>query len=286
MESSTLFRHIHERLSAAYPQGEARALARHVLEARFGMTLKDICLGQDCPISPKQRQDLENIVARLLQKEPVQYVLGQAGFCGRTFSVSPGVLIPRPETEELAEWIIREEKPRTCPPDILDIGTGSGCIAITLALELPEARVSATDISPQALETARKNAARMGASVDFRQEDILKASAECPPAPLWDVIVSNPPYICNREKIDMEENVLRHEPPQALFVPDDSPLLFYCAIGQYACRTLKPDGRLYVEINRAYGEETSSLFRELGLSDIILRKDLYENPRMIQCKKR
>ena len=243
-------------------------------------------MGRDRTFSLEERRDLENIVKRLSQKEPVQYVLGQTDFCGRTFSVAPGVLVPRPETEELTEWIIRDEKASGfSSPDILDIGTGSGCIVITLSQELPQAQVSAIDISPQALAIARKNAERLGAAVDFRCQDILDSPSKEQDSPLWDIIVSNPPYICEHEREDMEENVLRYEPSQALFVPDHDPLLFYRAIGEYAVKTLKEGGRLYVEINRAYGRETTRLFQSLGLRDVTLKKDFYDNERMIRCRK-
>ena len=222
---------------------------------------------------------------RLLRREPLQYVLGQADFCGRTFAVAPGVLVPRPETEELVGWIVGEEGRTERPASALDIGTGSGCIAVTLALELPQVRVAALDISAEALTIARWNAATLHARVDFRQADILSMAAEDGPETEWDFIASNPPYICEREREDMNDNVRLHEPELALFVPDSDPLLFYRAIGQYALRTLKAGGRLYVEINRAYGRETARLFRELGLRDIELRKDIYGNDRMIRCKK-
>ena len=281
------FKYIFDRLSTAYPEREARAMARLVLETRFGLTQVDICMGRKRTFSLEERRDLENIVDRLSQKEPVQYVLGQTDFCGRAFSVAPGVLVPRPETEELTEWIIWDEKGRgSSSPRILDIGTGCGCIAITLSQELPKAQVSATDISPQALAIARGNAGRLGAAVDFRHQDILDSPTEGQDSTLWDIIVSNPPYICEHERGEMEENVLRYEPSQALFVPDHDPLLFYRAIGEYAVRTLKEGGRLYVEINRAYGRETTRLFQSLGLRDIALKKDLYDNERMIRCKKR
>jgi release factor glutamine methyltransferase len=192
------FNYIFDRLCMSYPASEARAIARLVLETRFGLTPIDICMGRDRTFSLEERRDLENIVKRLSQKEPVQYVLGQTDFCGRTFSVAPGVLVPRPETEELTEWIIRDEKASGfSSPDILDIGTGSGCIAITLSQELPQAQVSAIDISPQALAIARENAERLGAAVNFRCQDILDSPSKEQDSPLWDIIVSNPPTSAN-----------------------------------------------------------------------------------------
>lgn len=285
-EMNASFKYIFDKLSTAYPEREARAIARLVLENRFGLTQVDICMGRERTFSLEERRDLENIVKRLSQKEPVQYVLGQTDFCGRTFSVAPGVLVPRPETEELTEWIIRDEKASGfSSPCILDIGTGCGCIAVTLSQELPQAQVSAIDISPQALAIARENAERLGAAVNFRCQDILDSPSKGQDSPLWDIIVSNPPYICEHEREEMEENVLRYEPSQALFVPDQDPLLFYRAIGEYAVKMLKEGGRLYVEINRAYGWETARLFQHLGLRDIIVRKDLYGNERMVRCRK-
>ena len=277
------FHYMLGQLSGSFPEGEARAMARLVLETRFGLTLTDICLGRSRNFSLEERQCLENIVKRLLQKEPVQYVLGQADFCGRTFHVAPGVLIPRPETEELVGWVLQDLPSPSASPRVLDIGTGSGCIAITLAMELPKAQVEAVDISPEALAIAQGNADRLGAKVGFSCRDILSALPDGEALPRWDIIVSNPPYICEREKKEMEKNVLCYEPSLALFVPDNDPLRFYRPIGEYAVRTLSEGGRLYVEINRAYAEETASLFRSLGLRDIAIREDLYGNKRMIQC---
>ena len=283
---NSAFKYILDRLSPYFSEREAHAIARYVLEIRFNITQLDICMERERTLSSKERQDLKNIVERLLQKEPVQYILEQADFFGRTFFVNPDVLIPRPETEELVEWILQEEnKPPHSPLQILDIGTGSGCIAVTLAKEIPSAHVSAIDISVGALKPARKNADTLHADIDFRAEDILKISSEETKEPQWDIIVSNPPYICKREQQDMEQNVLDYEPELALFVPDHDPMLFYRAIGLYAVRTLKEGGRLYVEINRAYGRETAELFREMGLKDIVPRKDLSNNERMIQCRK-
>lgn len=280
------FTHLLDRLVPCYPEREARAIARLVLETRFGFTWTELCMGKDKPLPEEQRANLENIVERLLRKEPVQYVLGKADFLGQTFSVGPGVLIPRPETEELVAWAVAEH--RDAPKAglrALDIGTGSGCIAVALAAALPGAHVSAIDISTAALATARRNAEALHADIDFRQADIL-AEAEAPQAAdRWDLIVSNPPYVCEREKKDMDTNVLAHEPGLALFVPDDDPLRFYRAIGTYAARTLREGGKLYVEINRAYGEATAELLAGLGLRHATLRKDLWGNNRMIRCEK-
>lgn len=271
-------------LLSCYDESEARAIARYVAEVRFGLTQTDICMGKDTQIPAEERSDLENIIGRLLRKEPVQYVLGQADFFGRTFRVAPGVLIPRPETEELVQWVLAEQVPDT-PPHILDIGTGSGCIAVTLAEELPRAEVHALDISPQALEIARKNAAEHRVRVAFHRADILHGDVPESIRTGLDVVASNPPYICRSEAREMDDNVLGHEPPQALFVPDEEPLLFYEAIGRFAIQALRPGGRLYVEINRRFGRETAELFRRTGFKDIELRKDLCGNDRMVRCRK-
>lgn len=284
MQMHPLSDHIAKRLAAGYPAGEASALARHILELRFGITRTDLLSGRARTLSSRERQELDIIVDRLLQKEPVQYILEQAEFCGRIFRTAPGVLIPRPETEELVHWIIDDHAPARPPSHILDIGTGSGCIAVTLALTWPGTAVTATDISTEALAIARENAVRQKAPVVFRQEDILAAGTVSLRQPAWDLIVSNPPYICESEQEDMEDNVLSYEPHVALFVPDDHPLLFYEAIGRYALRTLRTGGSLYVEINQAYGLSTVSLFRSLGFSDVTLKQDSYGNDRMIKCR--
>ncbi len=271
-------------LTSCYDEGEARAIARYVAEVRFGLTQTDICMGKDKQISAEERSDLENIVGRLMRKEPVQYVLGQADFFGRTFRVAPGVLIPRPETEELVQWIL-DEQPTDPPLHLLDIGTGSGCIAVTLAKEMPQARVDAADISPQALKIAAENAGAHQARVAFHRMDILHDDIREDIFTGLDVIVSNPPYICRSEACEMDDNVLCHEPSLALFVPDEDPLLFYEAIARFARRTLRPGGCLYVEINRRFGHETAELFRRTGFSNIELRKDLCDNDRMLRCRK-
>lgn len=280
------FAYIFSRLTPHYPEGEARALARLVLEVRLGFTWPEICMGKDTPLPLEQRREVENIVERLRRKEPVQYILGLADFHGRTFEVGPGVLIPRPETEELADWIIGDYKARHAEAlHILDIGTGSGCIAVTLAGAFPRACISAMDISGDALRIARRNAQAAGADIAFLQADILAEAGKAQPPAAWNLIVSNPPYVCESEKKDMDTNVLAHEPAEALFVPDNDPLRFYRAIGEYACKTLKDGGRLYVEINRTFGEETSALFAGLGLRHVSLKKDFYGNNRMIRCEK-
>jgi release factor glutamine methyltransferase len=198
-----------------------------------------------------------------------------------TFEVNPNVLIPRPETQELVAWIVEDCQPGKSVR-ILDIGTGSGCIPVTLAKQLPEAEVESWDISEGALEVASRNSERNGVKVLLRQKDVLNAEPE---GKLYDVIVSNPPYITNKEKVDMEANVLDWEPSLALFVPDEDPLLFYRKIARLGCEILKEGGSLYFEINRAYGQETALMLNELGYNQIELKKDSWGNDRMIKAKR-
>lgn len=364
-----------KRLTAIYNEREAQAIVRTVLDALFGMSLTDICLGKVTQLSADDTTRLEKIMQRLEKSEPVQYVLGAGWFAGRLFDVAPGVLIPRPETEDLVKWACDEakekekednskeergkeekevskkgeapqkeeqllssplkeeeeglrkgkdaskkeeqplsplkeekeglrkgedasqkeeqplssllkhnkevsEKGEEVPhPSILDIGTGSGCIAITVALALPQARVTAWDISPDALAIAAGNAHRLGASVRFEHQDALSAPDD---EACWDVIVSNPPYICDRERADMSDNVLSYEPELALFVPDSDPLLFYRAIARYASKALKLGGRLLFETNTAYAHEVAQAMANEGFTAIEVRNDCFGKPRMVK----
>lgn len=281
--SKKAYKYIVESLKTCYTEREACAIAREVLEVRFGVTQLDLCMGKDKHFSLEERADLENIVNRLVQSEPVQYVLGQASFCGLTLEVGPGVLIPRPETEELVEWIRQDFKGYGAGLRILDAGTGSGCIAVALSDSFPDAEVTAWDISKDALAIARRNAEHTGAKVVFEEVDILHpfVSEET----VWDVIVSNPPYVCMSEKQDMMSNVLDYEPHTALFVPDDDPLLFYRALAVLAQRHLSPDGAFYAEINRAYFKQLKEMYHHEGFSEVILRKDIYGNDRMVRCRR-
>lgn len=363
-----------KRLTAIYNEREAQAIVRTVLDALFGMSLTDICLGKVTQLSADDTTRLEKIMQRLEKSEPVQYVLGSGWFAERLFDVAPGVLIPRPETEDLVKWTCDEakekednskeergkeekevSKKREAPkkeeqllssplkeekeglrkgedapqkeeqllssplkeeeeglrkgedaskkeeqllssllknnkevskkgeeaphPSILDIGTGSGCIAITVALALPQARVTAWDISTDALAIAAGNAHRLGASVRFEHQDALSAPDD---EERWDVIVSNPPYICDRERADMSDNVLSYEPELALFVPDSDPLLFYRAITRYASKALKPGGRLLFETNTAYAHEVAQTMADEGFTAIEVRNDCFGKPRMVK----
>ena len=272
------------RLTPVYGDGEAKAISRLVYEVRFALTLSDICIGKDTQLSANDQAELAEITRRLEQQEPIQYILGQADFCGRTFLVNQNVLIPRPETEELCRWIIsefRDESLEFSDYSILDIGTGSGCIAITLTAELPKAQVTAWDISEAALQVARENARRLHSNVTFEQTDALNAPQD---HEQWDVIVSNPPYICNKERARMEANVLEHEPHTALFIPDDSPLLFYSAIAQYGLTALKTGGLLYFEMNPLYAQELADMLSMMSYHDIEIKIDQYGKQRMIRAR--
>jgi len=273
------------RLAQVYDEGEAKAIARLVYEVRYGLTLTDLCMGKDTLLAADDQALLEQALQRLERQEPVQYVLGVTEFCRRTFRVNRHVLIPRPETEELCRWVIEKEgRPAEGGEHkaILDMGTGSGCIAVTLAAELAPADVTAWDISDEALTVAAANARRNHVTIRFDRQDMLTATAG---QARWDVIVSNPPYICNKEREAMAQNVLAHEPHTALFVPDDDPLLFYRAIATYGQKALKPGGGLYLELNPLYAADLRHLLSMLSWHDITLRHDQYGKPRMMSARR-
>ncbi|MBO7539353.1 MAG: peptide chain release factor N(5)-glutamine methyltransferase [Prevotella sp.] len=296
MKYETLWR----RLASIYDTDEAKAIVRWMLDVRFGLSLTDIVCGKTDELNEEECAELEGMMQRLEKGEPVQYVMGVAEFCGRRFHVEPGVLIPRPETGELCEMIleVRGKRREVRDYQILDIGTGSGCIAITLALEMPQANVTAWDISEKALRIAKKNADTLAADMTFEQHDILEFESHLEAqnisltshlSPLtsksFDLIVSNPPYICNREKATMERHVLEHEPHLALFVPNDVPLLFYRAITHFAKEALKPNGLLYFELNPLYACETEAMVRELGFSETEIKLDMFGKQRFLKAKK-
>ena len=271
-------------LTPLYDAGEAQAIVRTVLDVEYGMTLTDIICGKVNELSSDEERNLEEIIARLQNGEPVQYVLGEADFAGRTFHVEPGVLIPRPETAELCQWI--EEEVSSLEADerkqILDICTGSGCIAITLGLNIPNSEATGWDISEDALRIAQGNVEMLKAGnvrIEYQDALMLPKAAETA-----DIIVSNPPYICEKEKADMEKNVLEHEPSIALFVPDEDPLKFYRAIAEYASSALKSEGALYFEINPIYEKETREMLEELGFKDIETKEDAFGKKRMMKAK--
>lgn len=280
-----MFRTLRTRLAAVYPDGEAQAIVFLVLEKLFGLSRTDVLMGGLERLTAEQNAELEQVMFRLEQGEPVQYVLGVADFDGMTLGVAPGVLIPRPETEELVEWIAEDFKSAK-RLRILDIGTGSGCIALSLARRFTDASVTAWDISDDALRIASANAEKLGLDVEFKKRDALCTEVAEADVANYDIIVSNPPYICEKERVDMDNNVLQHEPETALFVPDNDPLLFYRAISALAQKMLRSGGGLYFEINREYGKETAEMMSEMGLGSVELRKDFMENDRMVKGTKR
>ena len=271
-------------LASRYPEREAKAVIRYLLEVGYGLSMADIISGAAESIPS---DEMGKKLRRLLNGEPVQYVVGKAEFGGRIFRVTPDVLIPRPETYELCQWVKekeREERREERDYSILDIGTGSGCIAITLALDMPQAKVEAWDISADALTVARENAQELQAKVKFEQVDVL-SSLPAHGGLGWVSIISNPPYICQKEAVEMEQHVLDHEPHQALFVPDEDPLLFFRAIARLGQKALHKDGRLYFEINPAYHQELTKMLDEMGYSEIETRKDQFGRNRMIKAKR-
>jgi release factor glutamine methyltransferase len=271
-------------LASRYPEREAKAVIRYLLEVGYGLSMADIISGAAESIPS---DEMGKKLRRLLNGEPVQYVVGKAVFGGRIFRVTPDVLIPRPETYELCQWLEEEERGKRKEErdfSILDIGTGSGCIAITLALDMPQAKVEAWDISADALTVARENAQELQAKVKFEQVDVL-SSLPAHGGLGWVSIISNPPYICQKEAVEMEQHVLDHEPHQALFVPDEDPLLFFRAIARLGQKALHKDGRLYFEINPAYHQELTKMLDEMGYSEIETRKDQFGRNRMIKAKR-
>lgn len=275
---------IWHRIATSYEDGEARAIARILIEELFGLSYTDIVCGATDQLSADDTLRLDTAVRRIEQGEPLQHVLGYADFCGNHFGVNASVLIPRPETE----WLVDEGErlmngasntAPSAPKRILDIGTGSGCIAISLKLRLGEAYVEAWDISEEALLTAESNAKALKAEVAFCKRDALRAEESVAP---WDLIVSNPPYICDSERADMDDNVLLHEPHTALFVPDDDPLRFYRAIAHYALRSLNNGRSLLFECNTRYVEATGEMMRKMGFEDVTVNDDCFGQPRFVK----
>lgn len=271
--------YIHRTLGTAYEPREAAALSRIVCTEMLGQSQADYFLCKDIELSANQEEKLQSILRRLLSFEPIQYVQGFTWFLSRRFLVTPAVLIPRPETEELVQRIIEETE---AGASVLDVGTGSGCIAISLALSLPEAQVEAWDVSLEALEVAMHNAEQLHANVDFRLQDMLTCQWEG--GRHYDLIVSNPPYVLEQERETLAPNVVDYEPELALFVPDDDPLLFYRMIGEMGRQALKAQGRLYFEINRTQGAAVKQLLEAQGYSDVTICQDISHNDRIIKAR--
>ena len=289
---------IWRRLAGVYDQREARAVARMLVEEKFSLSFADIICGGVEALPDADKQWIEAAVKRLEQGEPIQYVLGWAWFGGLKFNVRSGVLIPRPETEWLVDNICAHPAPSNDRPlRILDIGTGSGCIALSIKQRLPETYVEAWDISTEALSIAADNARSLGLDVVWRQQDALNITpnvlstvpnynSAVPDSPLSDVIVSNPPYICERERTDMARNVLEHEPSTALFVPDTDPLLFYRAITRYAVGSLNEGGRLLFECNTLYAGDTARMMADEGMTATQVYDDCFGKPRFAVGKRK
>ena len=300
-----------QRLTPLYGPQEAKAMTRMLLEDLFSLSFADILCGATEHLSDADTLRLQQSVARLLDAEPLQYVTGTAFFCGHPFHVAPGVLIPRPETEWIVDTAVNLVM--SSAPRILDIGTGSGCIATSISLALADrhCHTEAWDISEDALRIAADNAERLGADVKFCRRDALRLEEDFPaeerleedfPAEekleaeqggaealrdsaSWDIIVSNPPYICNREAADMHANVLRHEPHLALFVPDTDPLLFYRAIACYAMRSLRKGGWLLFECNTLYAHDTAQMASDMGFATSVVEDDCFGKPRFVKAQK-
>ncbi len=270
------------RLSPLYGGAEARAIVRTLLTETFSLTTADLYCDGAAGLSDAEKMRLSEMMERLAQAEPLQYVTGEERFCGHTFHVAPGVLIPRPETEGLVDMALHALGAYTRPASVLDIGTGSGCIAASIVLALPQTSVTAWDISDAAVAIACDNVRRLHAAVTIEQRDAL-----CPPDDTgrWDLIVSNPPYICRSEQAAMHRNVTDYEPDTALFVPDDDPLLFYRAIARYAAKALRQGGTLLFECNTAYAADTAHMLRDMGYADATVSDDLYGKPRFAGARR-
>jgi len=271
-------------LARVYDVGEAKSIVKLLLEKRFVLSQTDVCCGKVELLKEEEDAELDKMMIRLMAHEPIQYVLGEAEFCGNDFFVQQGVLIPRPETAELVNYIIEDvngcREPDGCV-DILDVGTGSGCIAVSLSLAIQGSKVSAWDLSDVAIDISRKNAKRLGADVDICSVDALHSPCDIEK---WDIIVSNPPYICDKERAEIAGNVLDYEPEMALFVHDDDPLMFYRAIAQYAKKALRSDGGLYFEINPIYVDEMVMMLSEKGYKDVVLMEDDFGKKRFVKCR--
>lgn len=280
MKQYASYQQLWQALLPYYDEREAQAVVRMMLEERFGLTLTDIVCDGVARLDASQQAELQGMMAKLEQGEPIQYVMGYAPFYGRHFHVEPGVLIPRPETQQLVEWAV-EEMGKNAARSVLDIGTGSGCIAISIALEASLAEVSAWDISTDALRIARGNAASLHAVVDFRQQDALHTPME--DREKWDLIISNPPYVMEKERKKMADNVLRHEPSLALFVPNDDPLRFYRAIARYGKHALRQGGTLLFEINSLLAEDMLRLLEEESYQHVQLIADAFGKSRFTKA---
>lgn len=272
-----ILKKIGQALSAVYDGPELESVSRALCLELLDIDKADFYTKAKLSFDSDRDSRLDAALKRLEKGEPLQYVLGNAPFCGLNFKVGPGVLVPRPETGELVSWVISET---SGPAGILDIGTGSGCIAVTLASKMPQCTVKGWDISDEALSYARSNSELNGTDVVFEKHDVLASDL---PEARFDVIVSNPPYIIEKEKSDIDRTVLDYEPALALFVPDNDPLLFYRAIAMFGKRALKPCGSLYFEINPMFAGQLQLLLERSGYHNVTLRRDIFGKLRMIKA---
>lgn len=278
-----LTKNISRELQKIYDTAEALNLATWLVEYVTGYDKSLIALSKTIQVTQSHQENIHILLSRMLNHEPIQYVLEEAWFYGMRFFVNKHVLIPRPETEELVDWIIKENRQRTKPIKVLDIGTGSGCIPIVLKKYLPAAEVLSLDVSAEALEVAKQNATTKNLEINFIQLDFLDSST-WNDLPKSDIIVSNPPYVTFNEKSSMRENVLNYEPHTALFVPDEDPLVFYRAIAEFGKTHLNEGGQIYCELNADLGEKTRELFNEYGYKSE-LKLDMQGNQRMMRMRR-
>jgi release factor glutamine methyltransferase len=274
------YRQATNELNPIWGASEAQSIARIVVAKVSNLKPHEISLSKNVSLTPNQLLKFNEYLKDLKQQKPIQYVLGETEFYGMTLNVTPSVLIPRPETEELVQWIISESKGAS---RFLDIGTGSGCISIALSKAFPKAKVVATDISPLAICVAQSNAMLNQVEVEFLINDVFSDKIYETPHQPFDVIVSNPPYVRESEREKMHPNVLLYEPETALFVPDDDPLLFYSRIGQATKQLLAETGLLFFEINQALGLQTKCMLESIGFKNVVLKKDINGKDRMIMA---
>lgn len=274
--------YIKTELAQLYPERDIQNFIFRLFEFVCQMDKQSVWLDKDKKLSSKERISIEEYVADLKRYRPIQYIIGETEFYGLKFNVREGVLIPRPETEELVELIIKtvKEKRNNRQLSILDIGTGSGCIAVTLKKNLPHASVSALDVSETALDIARENARINNTDINFYRKDILRENIP----EKWDIIVSNPPYITSSEMSEISENVVEYEPHEALFVPQSDPLLFYKKIADLGLNNLNEDGLLFFETHSLFGKEVLRLLENKGYKDVSLLKDISGNDRIIKAR--
>lgn len=276
-----LSRQLQSKLTPVYGEGEAKAMVRLIFHSLKGWSLTDMMIHADNPASAYLVEKTGEILARLIKHEPIQYILGEAYFYGMNLKVNRHTLIPRPETEELVDMIVNENYDFK-DLSVLDVGTGSGAIAIALSRNLPFSQVSAIDISAEALTIAKENAKELHAKIDFIKADVFQYD---PREDIFDIIVSNPPYIDDSEKNGMDSNVLDYEPHLALFVPDDNPLIYYTRIVEIALHSLKKDGKIYFEINPRHAHDLKSYLEREGFTNVLIMRDINGKDRFIKCYK-